>query len=42
MHLISERKMIYSVLSFTAVFVTGLMFLTVWATHDLPAQSITH
>ena len=36
MHLISERKMIYSVLATTAFFVTGLMFLTIWAMHDYP------
>ncbi len=28
MHLISEKKMIYAVLSFTAFFFTGLMYLT--------------
>jgi cytochrome c oxidase subunit 4 len=32
MHLISERKMIYLVLGFTAVFFAGLMGLTVWST----------
>jgi caa(3)-type oxidase subunit IV len=31
MHLISEKKMIYAVLSFTAFFFTGLMFLTIWS-----------
>ena len=31
MHLISERKMIYCVLGFTAVFFAGLMGLTVWS-----------
>ena len=31
MHLISEKKMIYAVLSFTAFFFAGLMFLTVWS-----------
>src|ERR1700691_1925366 len=31
MHLISEKKMIYSVLSFTAFFFTGLLFLTLWS-----------
>ena len=41
MHLISERKMIYSVLAFTAFFFCGLMFLTVWAYHDFPALTIT-
>ena len=31
MHLISEKKMIYAVLSFTAFFFTGLMYLTLWS-----------
>lgn len=31
MHLISERKMIYCVLAFTAFFFAGLMYLTVWS-----------
>jgi cytochrome c oxidase subunit 4 len=42
MHLISERKMIYSVLGFTAFFFVGLMFLTIGAFHDFPALTITH
>jgi len=42
MHLISERKMIYGVLAFTAFFFVGLMFLTVWATHDFPSTSVVH
>ncbi|MEI9961841.1 MAG: hypothetical protein WDM76_12140 [Limisphaerales bacterium] len=41
MHLISEKKMIYAVLGFTVFFFTGLMGLTIWATHDMPAGS-TH
>ncbi|MBI2928804.1 MAG: cytochrome C oxidase subunit IV family protein [Verrucomicrobia bacterium] len=36
MHLISERKLIYGVLISTAFFFTGLMFLTIWAAHDMP------
>ena len=32
MHLISERKMIYLVLGFTAIFFAGLMGLTIWST----------
>jgi cytochrome c oxidase subunit 4 len=32
MHLISERKMIYLVLGFTALFFAGLMGLTIWST----------
>ena len=31
MHLISERKMIYSVLIFTVFFFIALMFLTLWS-----------
>ena len=31
MHLISERKMIYSILVTTAFFLVGLMFLTIWS-----------
>ena len=31
MHLISERKMIYTVLVFTLVFFIALMFLTLWS-----------
>src|SRR3954447_21086909 len=34
MHLISERKMIYGVLAFTAFFFVGLMFLIIWAFGD--------
>jgi cytochrome c oxidase subunit 4 len=36
MHLVSERKMIYSILAFTAFFFVGLMFLTLWSMADLP------
>ena len=42
MHLISEKKMIYSVLGFTAFFFVGLMFLTIGAMHDFPALTVTH
>jgi caa(3)-type oxidase subunit IV len=41
MHLISERKMIYTVLGFTVFFFAGLLGLTVWAMHDFPAGT-TH
>lgn len=35
MHLISEKKMIYTVLAFTAFFFTGLLYLTLWSmAHD--------
>ena len=36
MHLISERRMIYTVLIFTAVFFVGLMALTIVAHGDVP------
>src|SRR5689334_17884908 len=36
MHLISERKMIYGILAFTAFFFIGLMFLTIWSMKDFP------
>jgi cytochrome c oxidase subunit 4 len=42
MHLISERKMIYGILTFTAVFVVGLMFLTLWSFGDFPRHTVTH
>ena len=38
MHLISERQMIYIVLSFTVFFFSGLMYLTLWSTQ--PASLI--
>ncbi len=37
MHLISERKMIYTLLLFTLVFFAGLLVLVIWAGQDLPA-----
>jgi cytochrome c oxidase subunit IV len=42
MHLISERKMIYGILTFTAFFFLGLMFLTVWSFADFPPLTIRH
>ena len=39
MHLISERKMIYLVLGFTAIFFAGLMGLTIWS---LSPNSLVH
>jgi cytochrome c oxidase subunit IV len=42
MHLISERKLIYCVLIFTAIFFFGLVFLTIFAYHDFPPQTVTH
>ena len=42
MHLISERKMIYGLLAFTAFFFLGLMFLTLSAYADFPRMTVTH
>jgi cytochrome c oxidase subunit 4 len=42
MHLISEKKMIYSVLSFTVFFFIGLMGLTLYGLHDFPLHTVTH
>ena len=42
MHLVSERKMIYGLLAFTACFVLGLMFLTLSAYADFPPLTVSH
>ena len=42
MHLISERKMIYGIMAFTAFFFIGLMFLTIFAFGDFPTHTVTH
>ena len=42
MHLISERKMIYGLLAFTAFFFLGLMFLTLSTYADFPRMTVTH
>lgn len=42
MHLISERKMIYFIMAFTAFFFAGLMFLTLWSFGDFPRHTVTH
>jgi FtsH-binding integral membrane protein len=42
MHLLSEKKMIYTVLAFTVFFVLGLFVLTICATKDFPTGTITH
>lgn len=36
MHLASEQRMIYAILALTAFFFLGMMFLTIWATKDIP------
>jgi cytochrome c oxidase subunit IV len=42
MHLISERKMIYGLLAFTACFFLGLMLLIIFAYADFPRLTVTH
>ncbi len=42
MHLISEKKMIYVILGFTAFFFIGLMFITLSAYADVPPNTVTH
>jgi lipopolysaccharide export LptBFGC system permease protein LptF len=42
MHLISEKKMIYTVLAFTVFFVAGLFALTIYAMKDFPAGTTFH
>ncbi len=42
MHLISERKMIYGIIAFTAFFFLGLMFLTLASYSSLPQNTVTH
>jgi cytochrome c oxidase subunit IV len=41
MHLLSERKMIYSILSITVIFFFALGALTIWGSNDMPAGSQT-
>src|SRR5581483_7876699 len=42
MHLISEKKMIYTVLAFTVIFVLGLFWLTWYAMNDFPTGTTMH
>ena len=42
MHLLSEKKMIYTLLGFVAVFFAGLMGLTIYAMHDMPVGTVFH
>lgn len=42
MHLISEKKMIYTILSVTVTFVIGLFVLTIYAMHDFPTGTQLH
>ncbi|MDE3066992.1 MAG: hypothetical protein KGJ60_05505 [Verrucomicrobiota bacterium] len=42
MHLLSEKKLIYTLLGFTAFFFAGLMGLTIYAMHDMPVGTVFH
>jgi caa(3)-type oxidase subunit IV len=42
MHLLSEKKLIYTVLAFTVFFVIGLAGLTLWAMSDFPVGTAVH
>ena len=42
MHLLSEKKMIYTLLGFVAVFFAGLMGLTIYAMQDMPTGTVYH
>jgi len=41
MHLVSEKKPIYTILVFTAFFFVGLMALTIWSMNDSPETTTT-
>ena len=40
MHLMSEKKLVYSLLVISAIFFTGLMGLTLWGSHDTPKNTL--
>lgn len=42
MHLISEKKMVYTILGFTVSFVIGLFALTLYAMNDFPRNTVIH
>jgi caa(3)-type oxidase subunit IV len=42
MHLLSEKKLVYTVLMFTVGFFIGLMGLTLWAMSDFPTGTAIH
>lgn len=42
MHLISERKMIYSILVATVFFVIGLFYLTIWSMNPISVLHYKH
>ena len=41
MHLLSEKRLVYTVLSFTVVFFIGLMGLTLWAMSNFPTGTVS-
>ncbi|HTR41109.1 MAG TPA: hypothetical protein VMH87_05795 [Pseudomonadales bacterium] len=42
MHLLSEKKMVYTILGFTVSFVIGLFVLTIYAMNDFPKNTVIH
>jgi caa(3)-type oxidase subunit IV len=42
MHLLSEKKLVYSVLGLTVAFFIGLVGLTIWATSNFPPGTVSH
>jgi caa(3)-type oxidase subunit IV len=42
MHLLSEKRLVYTVLAFTVCFFIGLMGLTMWATNGFPPGTASH
>ena len=42
MHLLSEKKLVYTVLGFTVFFAIGLFGLTIWATNNFPPGTVNH
>ncbi len=42
MHLLSEKRLVYTVLAFTVCFFIGLMGLTIWATNGFPPGTASH
>jgi heme/copper-type cytochrome/quinol oxidase subunit 4 len=42
MHLFSEKKLVFTVLAFTAFFFAGLIGLTMWAMNDFPPTTAIH
>ena len=42
MHLLDEKKLVYTVLAFTVFFAIGLFGLTIWATNNFPPGTASH